>query len=220
MKTGESPVQEDDASEAGRKWRGVSRPQRDAARRHRLLEAGVELFGTQGYAATTVQGLCRQAGVSSRSFYECFSGREEVLETIYLEATRGIERRVMALDIAAGDTAYEIIRRGVQAGVGPMLEDERLGLVLEIEAVGVSPELETRRRQMIAGIARAMDAMMLELIRRGLVPESPPGLIGLVAVGGMTEALVAHLNTPSAGRMPVPEFVDELARVITRMAGG
>ncbi len=213
-------MQEDDASVSGRRWRGVSRPQRDAVRRHKLLEAGLVLFGTQGYAATTVQGLCREAGVSSRSFYECFSGREELLETIYLEATRGIERRVMTLRIEAGDTAYGIIRRGVHAGVGPMLEDERLGLVLEIEAVGVSPELEARRRQMIAGIARAMDAMMLDLIRRGLVPESPPGLIGLVAVGGMTEALVAHLNTPAAERMPTAAFVDELARVITRMAGG
>ena len=220
VKTGETAVEQNAVPVSERRWRGVSRPQRDAVRRQKLLEAGVQLFGTQGYAATTVQGLCREAGVSSRSFYEYFSGREEVLETIYREATQAIEQRVMTLQIEANDTAYGMIRRGVQAGVGPMLDDERLGLVLEIEAVGVSPELESSRRQMIAGIARAMDAMMLELIRRGLIPESPTGLIGLMAVGGMTEALVAHLNTPAAQRLSTSAFVDELARVITRMAGG
>lgn len=99
----------------------------------------------------------------------------------------------MRIDEAA--TVAELIGRGVAAGVGPMLEDERLGRVVEIEAVGVSEELETCWREQIAGIAQAIENLLGDLMRSGRIPVFEPGLVGLMVVGGMTEALVAHLST-------------------------
>lgn len=208
------------ATGPGRTWRGASRTERDATRRLKLLDAGLELFGTVGYAPTTVQGLCREAGVSSRSFYDCFPGREEVLRTLYVEATRDMRCRVAGLPVDDGATVQELIRRGVVAGVGPMLRDERLGRVVEIEAVGVSRGLEACRRRQIAGIAGAIEELLGQLMRGGRLPAFEPGLVGLMVVGGMSEALVAHLSTPTPDRMPAEALITEMARVITRMATG
>lgn len=33
-----------------------------------LLRAGLELFGTRGYAATSIAALCSEASVSTRNF--------------------------------------------------------------------------------------------------------------------------------------------------------
>lgn len=196
----------------------MSRAERDAGRRQRLLDAGLQLFATTGYMGTTVQGLCREAGVSSRSFYDYFSSRQELLEALYVLTAEDIETRLKGLQIVSGDTVEDVILRGVQAGVGPMLEDERLGRVVEIESVGVSPALEARRREMNARIAGAIDAMLLDLMRRGLIREFPIGLVGLMIVGGMTEALIVHLSKPESERPPSLDFVTDIAQVIVRIA--
>jgi AcrR family transcriptional regulator len=54
---------------SGRSYGGESANDRLARRRRQLLDAGLELFGTTGYRATTVRQLCREARVSDRYFY-------------------------------------------------------------------------------------------------------------------------------------------------------
>ena len=49
-----------------RAYGGVSADDRIAARRTSLLDAGLELFGTDGFAATGVKDVCRQAGLTDR----------------------------------------------------------------------------------------------------------------------------------------------------------
>src|SRR4029077_5184552 len=55
-----------------RAYGGVSAEDRIAARRAKLLDAGLELFGTRGYATTGVKDVCREAGLTDRYFYESF----------------------------------------------------------------------------------------------------------------------------------------------------
>ena len=47
-----------------RGYGGRSAAERRAERRERLLAAGLELFGTRGYAATSIERLCAAASVS------------------------------------------------------------------------------------------------------------------------------------------------------------
>ncbi|MQA12822.1 MAG: TetR family transcriptional regulator [Pseudonocardiaceae bacterium] len=60
---------------AARHYGGRSAQQRRSDRRARLLVAALDLIGTQGYAAATVEALCGAARVSTRTFYEEFGGR-------------------------------------------------------------------------------------------------------------------------------------------------
>jgi AcrR family transcriptional regulator len=60
---------------SARVYAGRSAQQRREERRNRLLSAGQDLFGGQGYRTTSIEALCTAAGVSTRAFYEEFSGR-------------------------------------------------------------------------------------------------------------------------------------------------
>ena len=50
------------AASKPRLYRGVSAAERRAERRERLLEAGLELFGTRGYADSSIRAISAQAG--------------------------------------------------------------------------------------------------------------------------------------------------------------
>jgi AcrR family transcriptional regulator len=75
------------ASKSGktRSAKGVSR--------ERVLDAAIELFGEQGYAATSVSSICQRAGVTKPTLYWHFESKEglmaAVLETV---VERWIER--------------------------------------------------------------------------------------------------------------------------------
>ncbi len=58
-----------------RRYGGKTTTERRAERRERLLDAGLALFGTQGFATVTIEALCAEAGLNPRYFYEQFSRR-------------------------------------------------------------------------------------------------------------------------------------------------
>jgi AcrR family transcriptional regulator len=68
---------------ARRAYGGRSAEDRRAERRERLMSAGLELFGNEGYAAASIERLCAQAGVSTRNFYEEFASREDLLMRLH-----------------------------------------------------------------------------------------------------------------------------------------
>jgi AcrR family transcriptional regulator len=65
-----------------RSYGGVSAPERIAARRERFLDAGLQLFGTRGFAATGVKDICSEAGLTDRYFYESFDDRTALLVAV------------------------------------------------------------------------------------------------------------------------------------------
>ena len=68
-----------------RRYSGRSVEEWKAARRERLLEAALELFGTDGYPATSVERLCALAKVSTRHFYHEFQNKEAVLLAVHAQ---------------------------------------------------------------------------------------------------------------------------------------
>ena len=70
------------AARAERRIRGRTLAERREERRDAMLAAGLDLFGTKGYAATTVEEVCRRAYVSSRNFYEEFDNRLGLLVAV------------------------------------------------------------------------------------------------------------------------------------------
>src|ERR1039458_3042622 len=60
-------------SQPPRLYRGISPAERRAQRRERLFDAGVEQFGNQGYAQSSIRSVCAEASLNSRYFYESFT---------------------------------------------------------------------------------------------------------------------------------------------------
>jgi AcrR family transcriptional regulator len=64
-----------------------SSPKRDgAATRQKLIRAGLELFTTIGFRATTTPEIAARASVAEGTIYRHFSGKEELLNAAYREA--------------------------------------------------------------------------------------------------------------------------------------
>src|ERR1700677_1447709 len=66
-----------------RPYGGVDAADRLATRRARLLEAGLDLLGGGDAAELTVRGVCRQAGVAARYFYESFADKDELVGAVF-----------------------------------------------------------------------------------------------------------------------------------------
>ena len=130
----------------GRVYAGLSAPERRAERRDRLLEAGLQLFGTAGFQKTTIPMLCSASGVTARHFYEEFESREALLRTLYDQiAETAFARTVDALrdtELSPG----ERIRESSAAYFRYLTSDPRLAQIYTIEAVGMHADLETHRR--------------------------------------------------------------------------
>ena len=48
-----------------RRWRGQEPEDRRAARRTQLIEAGLQIMGTEGAAAATMRATCREAALTA-----------------------------------------------------------------------------------------------------------------------------------------------------------
>src|SRR5262245_11054331 len=53
---------------------------RGTGAREELLQAGIELFRRHGYVASTVDGICAQAGVTKGAFFHHFESKERLAE--------------------------------------------------------------------------------------------------------------------------------------------
>lgn len=219
-------------------WRGTSRTDRDGARRDRLLAAALELYGTRGFRATSIQALCQESGVSSRSFYDLFPARrsdagqesltaqESLLEELYIILNEEIGQALTTLTIPAGTSLLEATIHIVSTALMPMLSDERKARVLEVEAVGVSESLEARRRATMRMLAAAVDSAFESVLSVFTLPGSTSslrpddgGLTSLIIVGGITEALVQRVHTPVAQRSSTDDFLTGIAKVAMRAHG-
>ena len=192
---------------AGRPGRGQSPQERRQARRRRLLDAALELFGTAGYAGTSLTALCAAAGVSPRHFYELYAGREQLMADLYDEIVRETMRRVRAAHEAAPLTARARIEAGLQAALEHQTDDPRRARVLHLEAIGASPWLERQRRGMIAAFAEATEDQYLLLVADGQAVDRPFRQVATALVGAFDELLVHWLltepRTPPADLLPV-----------------
>src|SRR5271156_5287360 len=140
------------AVQTPRRYRGITAAERPAARRERLMDAGLEVFGTEGYAGSSIRAISAAASLNSRYFYESFSGREELLYEVYLRILGEISSQSMAA-VAAEETVEGQARAGLRAGWTLLTEDPRKARIVALEVVGVSGRLERARRDMRHALA-------------------------------------------------------------------
>nr|WP_236651147.1 TetR/AcrR family transcriptional regulator [Aquabacterium fontiphilum] len=82
----------------GRRYGGVDSEERQRQRRAKLIDAGLAVFGEQGYHASTVRDVCARAQLTSRYFYESFDSMEALFKAVYVTINRELmQHTVMAL---------------------------------------------------------------------------------------------------------------------------
>ena len=179
---------------AGRGYRGRSAEELRAERRERLLNAAFAVVGEEGYARLSIDRVCAAARVTTRHYYEHFQGREALLHGLF----ERIENELWSIITRAlTEPAVELERRhhdAIRSFVRHALSDPRRARILCLESVGVSPQMETRRRRLIRRIAGLIDHNVQQLVAAGVLPPADYYLQGIALVGGIHELLAEWLT--------------------------
>ncbi|WP_029900995.1 TetR/AcrR family transcriptional regulator [Nocardia brasiliensis] len=174
-------------------YRGTSTAERREDRRRRLIDAALDIVGTQGLSALTVRGVCEQAKVGPRFFYEAFPDLDGLAAALLLEVQEAaLERSRAAIADTAG-TPADRIRAGVAALIIEVTDDPRRAQIIFAQAYGS----EALMRSRFAGMRRVAE-VIIEQTR--LVLALPAGQDTAVAAtsqlitGGAAELVLVWLD--------------------------
>jgi AcrR family transcriptional regulator len=202
-------------SESPRLYRGVSPVERRAQRRERLLEAGLELFGTDGYAESSIRAVCAQASLNSRYFYESFSGREDLLFHVYKDVVRDVAAKV--IEATAKESTIEgQAEAGLRASWTLLTADPRKAKVIAVEVVGVSARLERLRRDNRHEFAEILLRNARMITGNSLDLRMDPTLTSRSLMGAVLDLQVDWINGDVDAS--VDEIVDHFTKLFTAAA--
>lgn len=186
-------------------------------RRERLMQAALQLFGTQGYANTTIETLCSEAKVTTRHFYQVFSSREELLLAVYNQITEELQVSLFSAMMAERQGLQEKMQQVIQALVNNYLTDSRRAQIGVLEVVGASAIVEKRRREVIHGIAIHLEQFMDALAAENQLPQRNYHWLAVALVGGINELMAEWLMNQS---LSLEQLTDEIFYLINMFMAG
>ena len=101
-----------------RQFKGLSLTERKQVRREKLIEAGIQAYGTHGFFAVTVKDICTEAKLTERYFYESFKKSEELFQTIFLKLIDELQQNVMQAIMQASADPKKMIDAGFTRLIG------------------------------------------------------------------------------------------------------
>jgi AcrR family transcriptional regulator len=200
------------APAARRDYGGRTATQRRAERRQRLMTAALELFGTDGYPATSIERLCARANVSTRNFYEEFASREALLIALHDEITQQAFDAVTAAVAEIQDESTAVrIDRAIEAYIGTTSSDPRWTRIAYVEVVGVSAAVERHRLAWRAKLGTWLEAEAARAVARGEATDRDYSLTLMAFIGAVNE-LVHHWSIHGR-QVPLEVIRAELTRL-------
>lgn len=89
--------------------------------RQRLLDTALELFDTNGYAATTIDEIAAAAGTTRVTFYAHFPSRMAIMAALIERLNELLERHESAARGSTADALIEVVRDGSAEAIGAWL---------------------------------------------------------------------------------------------------
>ena len=170
---------------------GSSKP----SQRERLIEAMVELSGQLGYQSLSIAQISARAGVSSATFYEQFSDREECL----LEAYRSLTAAMLArLDrsLQAGEWAS-----AARAAFGELIEgvreDPDAGRLMFVEALSAGTRARAELGLVLDGLEQSAESLLDAPPSDGYTLDIPARAL----IGAVRHVVSRHLRTHNEDRL-------------------
>lgn len=199
----------------GRTYGGESPRARAERRRRQLLDAGRRRFGTDGYRATTLRRVCREARVADRYFYEEFAQLEDLLLAVYHDCLDTLERAVLTALEGVGDDVEQQAQVGVEAFFACVEGDPCLARVVWFEVLGVGPRVDAAYLERTARFGGLLLALV-EQQELGPRSEADRRITVQAVVGGVSQVVQAWVYAGFA--TPRDELVGPLVRFLLAVA--
>ncbi len=188
----------------------LSRDAVEKTQQRRILRATAEAVAEKGYRAVTVGEIVRRAGVSTKTFYQLYAGKEAALCAVYDAVDGVIERYYASHGLPGAGDARTRLHAAVAFALGRLATDATFARLLIIEAVGGGARIQARRNQAY----RRMAGLIAESLRGQRRAGIDERLI-VAYLGGITELVLQHLADAPASTLgvlvePVCRFTDAL----------
>ena len=158
------------------------------------LSDGIEYqVATRGVAAATVTAVCAESGVTSRYFYQHFSGRDALLRAVYQQLYATFQEVIVDAIPDAGEPPEVLAYAPIRRLVSMIDNDPRLGRILFVESA-TEPLLRELRSELMAGFT---DLVLREARLHLDIADSAVGVAHLAStlgVGGLFEVLRRRLD--------------------------
>jgi AcrR family transcriptional regulator len=173
----------------GRSYRGMTLEQRTAERRERFLEAGLNIFGNEGFHAATVRKICKEAGLTDRYFYESYSSMEALLIEVYERCLKSILTRVQSTLLTVNKTeAPDKLLNELLNHFFTEMEDPRVAKVCMFEAEGVSDHMHNLYNDYIRRFVTILLSASQGYTNKWPLSEEESEVLGNAIVGGIIQA--------------------------------
>lgn len=181
---------------------GLPRTYVSENQRERLLNGVVEAVGEHGYEATTIARIVEAAGISRRTFYEHFEGKEDCFLAAYDMIDAHVRDAMLAAPRASAPWPERVAPR-LAALLDVLARDPVVTSCYLVEPLAAGGEVAARYRE------------AMRLLAATLRPEPPPSNHDLevrdqVTMGGVTTLIVRRLSAGAADRLPelLPDLVE------------
>lgn len=194
----------------GRVYAGQSAQDRSATRRRQLIDAAIAQIGSHGLANTTVRGVCDEAGLSTRFFYEAFAGLDALAVAAYDASVEHAFTTIYQATLTAGPDREVRARASIAAIVDYITAHPASSRLVFVEALGTGA-LAPKRRETMHQLASAITS----LARMTYAVDEDEPMVKLTATlvaGGVTELMIGWLD--GSLDMPRDRLIDDCARLI------
>ncbi|MBS9533362.1 TetR/AcrR family transcriptional regulator [Mycobacterium sp. M1] len=196
-----------------RPYGGVDAVERRATRRARLLEAGLDLLGADApqFVELTVRGICRQAGLTARYFYESFTDKDDFVSAVFDSVITDLATKTQAIVNAAPPDQQT--RAGIANIVRTIANDARIGRLLF--GAHLSNAVVVRKRVESSALMAILSGQHAGVALR--LPENDRiRAAAHFVVGGLGQTISAWLT--GEVRFKPDRLVDHLAALLDRLA--
>jgi AcrR family transcriptional regulator len=189
------------------------RAEQVAQTRAALVAAGRRLFGAQGFAATSVDELAREARVTTGALYHHFPTKAALFEAVFLQAHTELLEAAGAASAQASDP-IELLSLGFESFLDAVVHpDIQRILITDAPAVlGLERFTELDEQPAFPVLVLAL----LAAEESGHLRVGNPEILARLLLGTLTRAalLIAGSPTPAATRDEVARTIRDILRAL------
>jgi AcrR family transcriptional regulator len=189
-----------------RNFKGLSLEERQKERREKLIEAGLQIYGVQGFFSVTVRDVCNEAKLTERYFYESFKRSEELFKTIYLRLIEQLQQNILAAVMQSKADPRLMIEAGLTALFKSLQDDPRMARILFIDAILVHEMQGNTIHEAVSRFDRMIQAFMMLMF-----PKSNEHKANLSLLSTGLNGYVTHI----AMRWVIGGFREPLEQVVS-----
>lgn len=175
---------------------GLSRDFVVENQRERVVKALVATIDAYGYGGCSVERVATRAGVSRRTFYELFDGREDAYLRTYDETAECLLQRVADASAKAGDGPGKL-RLYLETILESIAGNPQLARAYMVEVLAAGPTALEHRERHMHSFATLLEAAAVE---HNGAPPPPFTTDGLVAA--IYDVIYKHVSRERTEELP------------------